>query len=91
MLDGMGKELDVKGVPGDILPALSNGTKIPNHKVKKKREMAPGASTVTSTEDEIQHCDFKKAIPGKKEATHHETDIQPSESPEIILHILEAM
>jgi hypothetical protein len=34
---------------------------------------------------------FKKAIPGKKEAIHHETDIQPLESPEIILHILEAM
>jgi hypothetical protein len=44
--------------PGWYPPSNVNGTKIPNHKVKKKREMVSGASTVTSTEDEIQHCDF---------------------------------
>ncbi len=44
--------------PGWYPPSNVNGTKIPNHKVKKKIEMMSGASTVTSTEDEIQQCDF---------------------------------
>jgi hypothetical protein len=59
--------------------------------VKKKREISLVPVLSLPQRMKFSTVTFKKAIPGKKEATHHETDIQPLESPEIILHILEAM